>query len=427
MGARFLKEPVSGYICKRSTKKKGRIYYAQLVYHDEDGNRIRETIRLANEKDKSRAAVELTELIEKKKRELMLAATPAAIDFGDGMVEWARRQNQVRRSTASIYARRASIIKRYFSGRRAVELGDLTAKDLASFYKWLQENGRMMPDKNGNTGLAYETVCDIKRTLHVYLAAMVDRGVIKENVAAKTRVKKEKKAIEKVDTVQLTLTTEEAKGLLDFCRDTETYMFMYPMLKLAVYYGLRRSEMLGLKWDAIDFDKKTLMIKHTVVRTSGNDVECKDSTKSRSSRRTYPLLESVEDVLIETKEKRKQQGTYAVYGYVFLDDNGKIYDPNYITRKFRKLIRDYVAHLIDVYDGEDKEEYAYRITQRFKGFHFHLLRHTCCSLLFEEGYSLDAICQWLGHADSEVTKNVYLHLTAVFKQNVCASIDGKLG
>ena len=51
-----------------------------------------------------------------------------------------------------------------------------------------------VPDKNGNTGLAYETVCDIKRTLHVYLAAMVDRGVIKENVAAKTRVKKEKKA-----------------------------------------------------------------------------------------------------------------------------------------------------------------------------------------------------------------------------------------
>lgn len=81
-----------------------------------------------------------------------------------------------------------------------------------------------------------------------------------------------------------------------------------PVIRSA-FYGLRRSEALGLKWSAIDFEQKTLCIKHTVCRISvdGKDVIVrKDTTKNKTSLRTLPLIPDVEKLLLKTKKQQEE-------------------------------------------------------------------------------------------------------------------------
>lgn len=72
---------------------------------------------------------------------------------------------------------------------------------------------------------------------------------------------------------------------------------------LAAFYGLRRSEAVGLRWDAIDFHQNTITIQHTVIacRLNGKyEVIARDTTKTKSSRRTLPLAAPIRKYLLNT-------------------------------------------------------------------------------------------------------------------------------
>jgi integrase len=79
---------------------------------------------------------------------------------------------------------------------------------------------------------------------------------------------------------------EEIKEMLDSFRGDK----LYPLIYLDVLYGLRRSEILGLQWDSVDFDRNLLYIKHTVVPTPDGETVRKDKTKNASSNRCFPLF-----------------------------------------------------------------------------------------------------------------------------------------
>ena len=110
---------------------------------------------------------------------------------------------------------------------------------------------------------------------------------------------------------------------------------------LSAFYGLRRSEALGLKWSAIDFEQKTLCIKHTVCRISvdGKDVIVrKDTTKHKTRLRTLPLIPDVEKLLLKTKKqqesnRRKCRNAYnkEFLDYVCVDDMGNLLRPDYLS------------------------------------------------------------------------------------------------
>lgn len=118
---------------------------------------------------------------------------------------------------------------------------------------------------------------------------------------------------------------------------------------LAAFYGLRRSEVVGLRWEAIDFEQKTITIRHTVTQVSLNGksmVISKDRTKTKSSYRTLPLVKPFEDLLHRLKsqqaENRKLCGSayckkYA--DYVYVNELGERIKPNYITQHFPLLLQ----------------------------------------------------------------------------------------
>ena len=167
---------------------------------------------------------------------------------------------------------------------------------------------------------------------------------------------------------------------------------------LTAYYGLRRSEVLGLKWSAIDFKEKTLCIRHTVCKTvlDGQQIVVqKDTTKNKASIRTLPLIPEIEELLLETKKKqeacrKKAKGSYCkdYLDYVCVDSLGVLLKPDYLTQHFEIIIK----------------------KNNLKKIRYHDLRHSCASLLLANGVSLKEIQDWLGHSDYSTTANIYSHL-----------------
>ena len=183
---------------------------------------------------------------------------------------------------------------------------------------------------------------------------------------------------------------------------------LLPLVKITALYGLRRSELLGLQWDSIDFERKSMTIRHTVSKVT--EVVAKDKTKNASSRRTFPLTS--EAVEIFTVAKRQEQRNRTAFGneyqennYVFKWPDGHTYSPDYVSHRFNDLLKKHsLPHI-----------------------RFHELRHSCASMLIAMGWSLKDVQEWLGHSDVKMTANIYAHLDTTRKNNIAESLAEKFG
>lgn len=167
---------------------------------------------------------------------------------------------------------------------------------------------------------------------------------------------------------------------------------------LGAFYGLRRGEIVGLKWEAIDFEANTITIEHTVTMATINGkriVVAADTTKSKSSYRTLPLVPTFRAKLLAIREEqqyyRKLCGksyNKAEGVYIYVDQLGNRIKPDYLTREFPDFM----------------------VEHEFRKMRFHDLRHSCASLLLACGVPLKQIQEWLGHSDFAITANTYAHL-----------------
>lgn len=183
---------------------------------------------------------------------------------------------------------------------------------------------------------------------------------------------------------------------------------LLPLVKITALYGLRRSELLGLQWDSIDFERKTMTIRHTVSKVT--EVVAKDKTKNASSRRTFPLTVEAEAIFRRAKELEQQNRAafgreYQENAYVFTWADGHPYSPDYISHRFNRLLKKHgLPHI-----------------------RFHELRHSCASLLIDMGFTLKDVQEWLGHSDIKMTANIYAHLDTARKTNMADSIAARFG
>jgi integrase len=179
------------------------------------------------------------------------------------------------------------------------------------------------------------------------------------------------------------------------------------VIRLSATYGLRRSEVLGLKWSAVDWRRKTIVIQHTVVRVGSKTVR-DDTVKEAASYRTMPLTTDMADYLKKLYAHQKQMKKLCKSGYEDSDyickwDDGKLFDPNYITRKFRQILA----------------------AKKLPKIRFHDLRHSSASLLINMGFTLKEVQEWLGHADIASTE-IYSHLLYKSKENMADRINRAL-
>ena len=185
------------------------------------------------------------------------------------------------------------------------------------------------------------------------------------------------------------MTEEEMAELLNFL--AANYPKMLGIAFFGAYYGLRCSEIIGLKWNAIDFRNKTISIQHTVVREK--TLSALDETKTYASRRVLNLFDTAEKCL---KKIRKEQEENRLYygntyknedGYIFTWEDGTLLDPGYVSKTFRKATAKFGRPEITL----------------------HKLRHSCATMLINRGWDLKKLQYWLGHSDAQTTLNIYSH------------------
>lgn len=358
---------------------KGGKYYAVLSYKNSEGKRIPKWISLGlpEKGNKRKAEAELLKL--RSEFEIPEEAGELSNDmlFADYLLEWLEIAKG--RLAIATYGSYASMIKYpigpYFR-KKKFKLRELEARHLQMFYS------EMLKKVKSNTVIHYHAI------IHSALKYAVKTDMLIQNVADKVDRPK------KNDFQPVFLSADEMQEMFEAIRGTKLEL---PVL-VAAFYGFRRGEVLGLKWDAIDFERGTISVKRTV--TSVNiDGKCQDiekqSAKTKSSLRTLPLVGSFKEYFMQVKEAQELNKkicgncyNYQYDGFVFVDEMGERMKSNYLTCSFPKFLE----------------------RHGLKRMRFHDLRHSCASLLLANGVPLKHIQEWLGHSDFSTTANIYAHL-----------------
>ena len=268
-----------------------------------------------------------------------------------------------------------STIVPYFR-KKKLTLRELEARHLQMFYS------EMLRRVTPNTVIHYHAV------IHSALKYAVKTDMLIQNVADKVD-RPRKNSFQPVF-----LSADEMQKMFEALRGTKLEL---PVL-VAAFYGLRRGEVVGLKWDAIDFERNTITIKHIVTNAKIDgkcEIVCADRAKTKSSLRSLPLVSNIREKLLALREQQKENrrvcgNCYSKKydGYVFVDAMGNIFNPRSVTANFSKLLEQ----------------------NGLRHIRFHDLRHSCASLLLANDVPLKQIQEWLGHSDIGTTANIYSHL-----------------
>ena len=354
-------------------------YYAVLNYKNAGGQRKTKWIALGlpEKGNKRKAEAELARLRAEFEPPKEVGDLSSDMLFADYLLEWLEIAKG--RLAVATYSSYAAMIKKpvgpYFR-QRNLTLRELEARHLQMFYS------EMLRKVKPNTVIHYHAI------IHSALKYAVKTDMLVQNVADKVDRPK-KNSFQPVF-----LSTEEMQKMFEALRGTKLEL---PVL-VAAFYGFRRGEVLGLKWDAIDFERGTISVIRTVttITLDGKQTEIEQqSAKTKSSLRTLPLIGSFREYFMQVKEAQELNKqvcgncyNYEYDGFVLVDELGERMRANYLTSAFPKFLEDH----------------------GLRRMRFHDLRHSCASLLLANGVPLKHIQEWLGHSDFTTTANIYAHL-----------------
>lgn len=376
-----------------SVQQKNGTYYAILQYKNKQQQKKYKWIPTGLEikGNKLKAKAMIPEFIETYQHLEYKEADDSKILFADAIKQWlVRKKNRLEgdKLARSTYESQTIYVNKHiipYFEKLNLYIDDVTPKHILDYYDY-KFNGGRCDKKSGGLN-----VQSIKKHSMVFKQVFTDALIaeqITRNPASAVPLPKQEQTMKAVF-----LTGEEANRLLQAFTGNQLQAMVY----VTLYYGLRRSEALGLKWSAVNFEEGKITIDHTVVKNL--TVEYKDKTKTKTSMGDFPLLEDVKEVLLRVKaeqtENRKTFGnTYYESDYVFVWKNGNLYKPDYITRTFMRVLAKH----------------------RLPPMRFHDLRHSTASILHDKGWSLKDIQDWLRHADIETTGNIYTHISNQRKQ-----------
>ena len=360
------------------TLKNGR-YYAVLNYRNAGGQRKTKWISLGlpEKGNKRKAEAELARLRAEFEPPKEVGDLSSDMLFADYLLEWLEIAKG--RLAVATYSSYAAMIKKpvgpYFR-QRNLTLRELEARHLQMFYS------EMLRKVKPNTVIHHHAI------IHSALKYAVKTDMLVQNVADKVDRPK-KNSFQPVF-----LSAEEMQKMFEALRGTKLEL---PVL-VAAFYGFRRGEVLGLKWDAIDFERGTISVIRTVttITLDGKQTEIEQqSAKTKSSLRTLPLIGSFREYFLQVKEAQELNKqvcgncyNHEYDGFVFVDELGERMRANYLTSAFPKFLENH----------------------GLRRMRFHDLRHSCASLLLANGVPLKHIQEWLGHSDFTTTANIYAHL-----------------
>ena len=334
-----------------SLQIKNNMYYAVLNFKDGDGKRKQKWISTGLEvkNNKRKAKVELNKIIAKyEETKIIVCNRQKFVDFMESWLETIKLT--VKSTTYDGYCINFNKhIKPYFK-KLNVTLDGLTPLHIQSYYNDML-----------NEGLSAATINKHHANIHKALDYALKMNIIPYNPADRVYMPK-----------------------IESC------------VLLTVNYGFRRSEVLWLRWESVDFNNNTISVCHTALAKKGGTLY-DDTTKNQSSMRTLPLTDTVKKYLLALREhhgdmKRLFGDCYSDNDYICKFDDGHLFRPDYVSHKFKAILEKSSLPII----------------------RFHDLRHSAASFLINAGFNLKEIQEWLGHSDIATTGNIMV----VFLKNM---------
>ena len=245
-------------------------------------------------------------------------------------------------------------------------------------------------------GLAPKTVYEIHLLIRGALTDAQRRGLVARNVALIANTPKQR-ALQKVEGSSWT-----EDELRQFLRTAAGHRF-FPILWLTAATGMRRNEVLGIKWPDIDFARKRLHLNRGLVAV-GYEVH-QTRGKTRNARRAIALDDTTLAVLAGWKAF--QAAEFAAVGidcaeqWAFTDGDGEPVHPHALHQSFHRIVRN----------------------ARVTPIRFHDLRHTHASLLIKEGVPVKVVSERLGHAHIALTIQTYQHLLPGMQDDAADTVE----
>lgn len=249
-------------------------------------------------------------------------------------------------------------------------------------------------DEKLKSGLAPQTVVHIRTTLRSALTQALKWELVTRNVAA--LVDPPKIARHEIRPFDLA----DARRFLDIAKGTR----LGALYMVALTSGLRKGELLALKWENVDLERAEVRIVESLQRVGGALVT--SETKTERSRRTLALPASVIAALrahrVRQLEERLAAGpAWKDHGLVFSSRVGTPIEPRNLTRDFERVLR----------------------LAQVPRIRFHDLRHSAASLLLAQGTPLRTIMEQLGHSLITLTANTYAHVMPAAMREAADTMD----
>ena len=215
------------------------------------------------------------------------------------------------------------------------------------------------------------------------------------------------------------LTRDEQKALMEYVRKDNIYSKYYVMIAFMLGTGCRIGEVIGMTWDDINFEKNIINVNHQIIykkkKNATRTVHYVELPKNRQTR-SIPLQSDLKDILLKYKSatyflsKSSPVECDGYSGFVFLNSQLKLYTPNTVNRSLHLITAAYN-------DSVEDEEDAVQLPV----FSAHVLRHTFCTRMAENGLDVKVLQKIMGHKSITITMQIYNHVS---EQRIQDSIKG---
>ena len=230
--------------------------------------------------------------------------------------------------------------------------------------------------------------------------------------------------------VRHALTLEQQRAFMNYTANSPVFCHWTPLFTVLLGTGGRIGEIIGLRWQDLDFEKRTISINHSVVYYAQEGAKTRKSVfqvslpKTEAGIRTIPMLDAVYDAFQEEYEVQKENGFNSteidgMTGFVFCNRFGNVHNPQTVNRTIKRILESCNAEEVLKAKKEKRQPVI------LPHFSCHHLRHTFCTRFCEQETNIKVIQSIMGHANIETTMDIYAEVTDMKKEESMKHLSEK--
>lgn len=280
-----------------------------------------------------------------------------------------------------------------------------------------------------NRGIQINTLETVHTVLHPTFQLAVRDGLIRNNPSDGVMAELKKKTGNKKG-IRHALTLEQQRAFMNYIAQSPIFVGWHPFFTVLLGTGCRIGELVGLRWEDVDLEKRTININHQMTyyprRSDTYKCEFKVSLpKTDAGIRVLPMMNQVYEALSEEYNRQLEEGfadavVDGMSGFIFTNRFGTIHNPAAVNRAIKRIYEAYNAEEIVNAKKENREAI---LIPHFSCHHF---RHTFCTRFCENETNVKVIQSIMGHASIETTMDIYAEVTEMTKKKALDNLSANL-